>query len=76
LGFAADVTLAYTVGALFQGLTNSYMTDAERASLSPDSVEYDNRQWGSKIQVAGWSVYVFNLWVVKFSFAVLFSRLA
>ncbi|GAP84462.2 putative related to integral membrane protein PTH11 [Rosellinia necatrix] len=75
LGFAADNTLAYTVGALFQGLTNSYMTDAQRASLAPDSLEYNNRQWGSKIQVAGWSVYVFNLWVVKFSFAVFFSRL-
>ncbi|KAI0452059.1 hypothetical protein F5B21DRAFT_506675 [Xylaria acuta] len=74
-GFAADVTLAYTVGALFQGLTNSYMTDTERASLSPDSVEYYNRQWGSRIQVAGWSVYVFDLWVVKLSFAVFFSRL-
>ncbi|KAI0905044.1 hypothetical protein F4823DRAFT_628146 [Ustulina deusta] len=75
LGFVADVTLAYTVGALFQGLTNSYMTDEERASLSPDSVEFYYRQSGSKIQVAGWSVYVFNLWVVKFAFAVFFSRL-
>ncbi|KAI0185514.1 hypothetical protein EV127DRAFT_396756 [Xylaria flabelliformis] len=74
-GFAADVALAYTVGALFQGLTNSYMTDAERASISPDSVEFYNRQGGSKIQVAGWSVYVFNLWVIKLSFAVFFSRL-
>jgi hypothetical protein len=67
--------LAYTVGALFQGLTNSYMTNEERASLSPDSVEYYNRQWGSKIQVAGWSLYVFNLWVVKSCFAIFFSRL-
>ncbi|KAI0975483.1 hypothetical protein F4678DRAFT_326630 [Xylaria arbuscula] len=74
-GFAADVTLAYTVGAFFEGFTNSYMTDAERASLSPASTEYYNRQWGSRIQVAGWSVYVFNLWIVKFSFAVFFSRL-
>ncbi|KAI0423408.1 hypothetical protein F5Y09DRAFT_327451 [Xylaria sp. FL1042] len=74
-GFASDIALAYTVGALFQGLTNSYMTDAERASLSPDSVEYYNRQSGSKIQVAGWSVYVFNLWAIKLSFAVFFSRL-
>ncbi|KAI1430288.1 hypothetical protein F5Y12DRAFT_709302 [Xylaria sp. FL1777] len=74
-GFAADVSLAYTVGALFQGLTNSYMTDEERAAVSPDSREFYNRQMGSKIQVAGWSVYVLNLWLVKFSFAALFSRL-
>ncbi|KAI1120348.1 hypothetical protein F5Y10DRAFT_258606 [Nemania abortiva] len=75
LGFATDVTLAYTVGAFFLGLTNSYMTDAQRATLSPDSVEYYDRQSGSKIQVAGWSVYVFNLWAVKAAFAVFFSRL-
>ncbi|KAI1345486.1 hypothetical protein F5Y01DRAFT_300439 [Xylaria sp. FL0043] len=74
-GYAADIALAYTVGALFQGLTNSYMTNAQRASLSPDSVEYYNRQSGSKIQVAGWSVYVFNLWAIKLCFAVFFSRL-
>ncbi|KAI0404820.1 hypothetical protein F4802DRAFT_213112 [Xylaria palmicola] len=75
LGFAADVALAYTVGALYQGLTNSYMTDAERASISPDSVEFYNRQMGSKIQIAGWSVYAFNLWTIKLAFAVFFSRL-
>ncbi|KAI1737232.1 hypothetical protein F4680DRAFT_451047 [Xylaria scruposa] len=75
LGFIADVTLAYAVGALFHGLTNSYMTDAQRATLSPDSVEYHNRQSGSKVQVAGWILYVFDLWAVKAAFAVFFSRL-
>ncbi|KAI1361128.1 hypothetical protein F5Y08DRAFT_27821 [Xylaria arbuscula] len=75
LGFAGDVALAYTVGALFDGLTNSYMTDTQRATLSPDSSEWDKRQWGSKIQVAGWSLYVFDLWCIKFAFAVFFSRL-
>ncbi|KAI1358920.1 hypothetical protein F5Y08DRAFT_345218 [Xylaria arbuscula] len=58
LGFATDVTLAYT-----------------RRTLNPDSLEYYDRQSGSKIQVAGWSVYVFNLWVVKTAFAFFFSRL-
>ncbi|KAI0509469.1 hypothetical protein F5B22DRAFT_616375 [Xylaria bambusicola] len=75
IGFAGDVALAYTVGALFDGLTNSYMTDAERAALSPLSSEYEKRQWGSKIQVAGWTLYVFDIWCIKFSFAVFFSRL-
>lgn len=51
------------------------MTDKERATLSPDSAEWDKRQWGSKIQVAGWSLYVFDLWCIKFAFAVFFSRL-
>lgn len=66
---------AYLVGALFQGLTNSYMTDEERAALDPDSEEYYNRQWGSKIQVIGWSFYALILWMLKACIAVYYSRL-
>ncbi|KAH8655344.1 hypothetical protein BX600DRAFT_439857 [Xylariales sp. PMI_506] len=73
--FTAETVAAYLVGAWFQGLTNSYMTDNERANLDPDSEEYFNRQWGSKIQVIGWSFYAFILWSLKFSIAGLYSRL-
>jgi hypothetical protein len=60
---------------MFQGLTNSYMSDEERAALDPTSTEYDNRQWGSKIQVLGWSFYAFILWALKFCVAAFYSRL-
>ncbi|KAI0479537.1 hypothetical protein GGR56DRAFT_386437 [Xylariaceae sp. FL0804] len=76
LFFTADVVLAYLVGALYNGLTNSYMTPEERAALSPDSDEYQWRQSGSKVQVAGWSFYVLVLWLIKTCFAILFSRLS
>ena len=46
---------AYLVGAKFDGLTNSYLTDEERAAIDLDSQEAFNRQWGSKIQVIGWN---------------------
>ena len=73
--FALETVAAYLVGAKFEGLTNSYMSDEDRASINPDSEEYFNRQWGSKIQVIGWSFYVFILWAIKFCFASFYSRL-
>ncbi|KAL2826871.1 hypothetical protein BDW59DRAFT_171688 [Aspergillus cavernicola] len=75
LVFAVEVSLAYLVGAKYNGLTNSYMTDEERATLDPDSQEYHNRVMGSKIQVAGWSLYVMVLWLIKFCLAIFYSRL-
>ncbi|RDW72399.1 uncharacterized protein DSM5745_07571 [Aspergillus mulundensis] len=73
--FAVEVTLAYLVGSKYDGLTNSYMTDAARAALDPTSQEYYNRQMGSKIQIAGWSLYAMVLWLIKGSLAVFYSRL-
>ncbi|KAL2839631.1 hypothetical protein BJY01DRAFT_250360, partial [Aspergillus pseudoustus] len=73
--FAVEVSLAYLVGAKYGGLTNSYMTDEQRAAIDPSSREYYNRVWGSKIQVMGWSLYALVLWLVKFSLAVFYSRL-
>ncbi|KAK6199629.1 hypothetical protein LQW54_010011 [Pestalotiopsis sp. IQ-011] len=75
LVFTAETVAAYLVGALFDGLTNSYMTDEERAALDPNSEEYYNRQWGSKIQVMGWSFYAAILWLLKACIAIYYSRL-
>jgi hypothetical protein len=57
------------------GLTNSYMTDEQRAALSPDSLEYSHRVLGSKIQVFGWTLYAASLWCIKICVAVFYSRL-
>ncbi|KAL7628388.1 hypothetical protein AAE478_002590 [Parahypoxylon ruwenzoriense] len=73
--FALDTVAAYLVGALFSGLTNSYMTDEERAALDPNSREFYDRQWGSKIQVIGWSLYALGLWLLKFCVAIFYGRL-
>lgn len=70
-----ETVAAYLVGALYNGLTNSYMTDSERAALSPSSTEYYNRQMGSKVQIIGWSFYAAILWLVKFSLAIFYARL-
>jgi hypothetical protein len=75
LVFTAETVAAYLVGAKFQGLTNSYMTDAERANIDPNSREHYNRVWGSKIQVIGWSFYACILWSLKFCVTAFYGRL-
>ena len=66
---------AYLVVANYEGLTNSYMTTEQRATIEYNSTEWLNRVAGSKIQVTGWSLFVVSLWLVKFSLAVFYSRL-
>ncbi|SPO06173.1 related to integral membrane protein PTH11 [Cephalotrichum gorgonifer] len=66
---------AHEVGAKYGGLTNSYMTDEQRAAVDPNSVEYYNRQMGSKVQVVGWNFYAAILWGLKFCVTTFYSRL-
>ncbi|EPS29426.1 hypothetical protein PDE_04375 [Penicillium oxalicum 114-2] len=73
--FVLETVAAYLVGANYEGLTNSYMTAEQRATLDPHSAEWAHRVAGSKIQVLGWSLYVAILWLIKYALAVFYSRL-
>lgn len=73
--YAIETSLAYSVGTRYHGLTNSAMTDAARAALSPDSDEYRWRVGGSKVQVAGWAMYASVLWVIKSALCSFYFRL-
>lgn len=46
---SGETFLGYTVGTWYHGLTNSGMTDEQRAALSPDSDEYKWRYVGLKM---------------------------
>lgn len=46
---SGETFLGYTVGTWYHGLTNSGMTDKQRAALSPDSDEYKWRYVGLKM---------------------------
>ncbi|KAH6649351.1 hypothetical protein F5144DRAFT_616551 [Chaetomium tenue] len=70
-----DLVAAIYVVIKAHGLTNSYMTNEERAALSPDSEEYAHRVIGSKIQVFGWTLYAASLWCIKACVAIFYSRL-
>ena len=73
--FIGETVAAHLVRSKFNGLTNSYMTDEQRAAVDPASKEYYDRQWGSKIQIIGWSLYAMILWLIKFCVAIYYSRL-
>ncbi|KAI1070956.1 hypothetical protein LB507_011025 [Fusarium sp. FIESC RH6] len=68
-------TLAYNIGILAHGLANNGMTDAERAALSITDPEYNFRVVGSKIQVAGWTIYSALIWSLKLSMLYFYTRL-
>ncbi|KAH6844608.1 hypothetical protein B0I37DRAFT_377878 [Chaetomium sp. MPI-CAGE-AT-0009] len=70
-----DLIAAIYVVIWAGGLTTSYMTDEERAALDPNSVEYEHRVIGSKIQVFGWVLYAASLWCIKACVAIFYSRL-
>ncbi|CAG9946063.1 unnamed protein product [Clonostachys rosea f. rosea IK726] len=73
--YTTETVLAHAVSQQFNGLTNSGMTDAERAALSPDSEEWAWRVAGSKVQIAGWCMYASVLWTIKASLCAFYSRL-
>ncbi|CAJ0554786.1 Ff.00g132990.m01.CDS01 [Fusarium sp. VM40] len=73
--YTIESGLAYMVRARFHGLTNSWMTDDERDALLPQSDEYRWRVGGSKIQVAGWTMYATVLWVIKSALCAFYFRL-
>ncbi|RSL91806.1 hypothetical protein CEP51_000009 [Fusarium floridanum] len=73
--YTVQTSLAYSIGNLAHGLANSGMTDAERAALSPNDPEYQFRIIGSKIQVAGWTIYSALIWCLKLSMLFFYTRL-
>ncbi|KAJ5638171.1 hypothetical protein N7490_008050 [Penicillium lividum] len=73
--YGLETAAAYMVGAWFGGLANNSMTDEERTTLSPTSHEYHLRVGGSKVQVAGWSLYTLLLWLLKTCMAIFYARL-
>ncbi|GAB7324987.1 hypothetical protein MBLNU13_g08792t1 [Cladosporium sp. NU13] len=73
--YSVETALAYSVGNAAHGLANNGMTPEERASLSPDSPEWALRILGSKIQIAGWTIYGTLLWALKGSLLVFYTRL-
>ncbi|KAF5020483.1 hypothetical protein F66182_7493 [Fusarium sp. NRRL 66182] len=70
-----QTSLAYSIGILAHGLANNGMSDAERAALLPGSQEYEFRVTGSKIQVAGWTIYSALMWSLKLSMLFFYTRL-
>ncbi|KOS21727.1 hypothetical protein ESCO_001508 [Escovopsis weberi] len=73
--YTAETATAYWVGAFWQGLANSEMTDEERAALDPLGHEYHLRVKGSQTQLFGWAVYSVLLWTLKLCWLFFYKRL-
>ncbi|KAK4214981.1 hypothetical protein QBC37DRAFT_472301 [Rhypophila decipiens] len=73
--YTIQTILGYEIGNLAHGLANNGMTQEQRVSLSPTDPEYQMRVIGSKIQVAGWTIYSTLVTLLKLAMAVFFLRL-
>ena len=73
--YVFETLAAYMVGARWDGLANSGMTDEQRKNLDPKSREYAMRVGGSKTQLVGWSMYTLLLWTLKLSMNIFYERL-
>lgn len=73
--YSAEVALAYTLGAFWQGLANNGITNEERETLDTKSQEHLLRVNGSKTQVVGWTIYITLLWTLKAAMCTFYLRL-
>ncbi|KAF5004831.1 hypothetical protein FDECE_8675 [Fusarium decemcellulare] len=73
--YSIETSMAYFVGNVFHGLSNSDMTPAQRAALDSESTEFKWRVGGSKSQVTGWVMYSTVLWVIKSALCAFYLRL-
>ncbi|KAL6922877.1 hypothetical protein FSST1_000151 [Fusarium sambucinum] len=73
--YSIETSMAYLVGNVFRGISNSAMTPEQRADLDPASEEYSMRVGGSKSQVTGWVMYTTVLWVIKAALCAFYLRL-
>lgn len=75
LVYTAESVMAYLVVAYWKGLANNDMTDAQRATLDPESEEWRLRVNGSKTHVVGLLLYTTLLWLLKACWLVYYARL-
>lgn len=57
LCYTAETTAAYVIVVYWQGFANNNITPEGRATLSPDSEEWQLRVNGSKTHIIGWFTY-------------------
>ncbi|KID80978.1 polyketide synthetase PksP [Metarhizium guizhouense ARSEF 977] len=73
--YAIMTAISSCIGHFTGGETNASLTDYERAALLPDSLEFQRRVIGSKLQIGAWLSYMLCLWTLKAALLVLYLRL-
>ncbi|KAJ4395959.1 hypothetical protein N0V93_000175 [Gnomoniopsis smithogilvyi] len=73
--FAATTVIDVQLIGRYKGLANDFTNADERASLSPDSEEYQLRVGASKLRLIEWPIYTLLLWSLKAAMAIFYMRL-
>lgn len=61
--------------ARWLGYSNNGMTDIERETLDPKSLEWLYRVNGAKTHIWNWTTYISLMWLLKACWIVYYSRL-
>ncbi|PQE29458.1 Integral membrane pth11 protein [Rutstroemia sp. NJR-2017a WRK4] len=75
ISYTVEATSSYYLSVVWRNLSNAGMTDAERASLDPDSKEWRYRVNGSITHIVQWFAYVNLMWALKGCWLAYFTRL-
>ncbi|KAF2708822.1 hypothetical protein K504DRAFT_380567 [Pleomassaria siparia CBS 279.74] len=74
LVYACETTAAHFVG-VWLGLANNNITPEGRATLDPNSREWQFRVNGSKTHIIGWVCYTALFWLLKCCWTIYYSRM-
>ncbi|CAD6447290.1 52f5a1d8-fb14-42b8-beed-1f8de37cee96 [Sclerotinia trifoliorum] len=73
--YTAETTSSYYLVARWLGYSNSGMTDKERQTLDPNSLEWLYRVNGAKTHIWDWVTYVTLMWLLKACWIAYYARL-
>ncbi|KAF7864398.1 hypothetical protein EAF04_006532 [Stromatinia cepivora] len=73
--YTAEATSSYYLVARWLNYSNSGMTDKERQTLDPNSLEWLYRVNGAKTHVWDWITYVSLMWLLKACWITYYARL-
>ncbi|TGO90530.1 hypothetical protein BPOR_0060g00030 [Botrytis porri] len=73
--YTAEATSSYYLVARWLGYSNSGMTELERQTLDPHSLEWLYRVNGAKTHIWNWVTYISLMWLLKACWITYYARL-
>ncbi|TGO55879.1 hypothetical protein BCON_0085g00300 [Botryotinia convoluta] len=73
--YTAEATSSYYLVARWLGYSNSGMTELERQTLDPNSLEWLYRVNGAKTHIWNWVTYISLMWLLKVCWITYYARL-
>ncbi|ESZ90423.1 hypothetical protein SBOR_9188 [Sclerotinia borealis F-4128] len=73
--YTAEATSSHYLSARWLGYSNSGMTETERETLDPNSIEWSYRVNGAKTHIWDWITYISLMWLLKACWIAYYARL-